>query len=237
LKPEAIDTPSRQEPGLKSGPDRLTAGSVARTRVKVCGLTRPEDALAAARLGADAIGIIFYPPSPRGVDIEGARNVRHALPPFVTVVGVFVDPQADFLERAIREASLDLVQFHGSEPPEFCQACSRPYVKAVRMREGVDLHQVARRYSGARALMLDSFESGKQGGTGKTFDWSLIPKDLELPFILAGGLTPGNVASAVASVSPFAVDANGGVEASPGIKDHAKIEAFIREVNRGQTIK
>lgn len=231
--PKLTDTES-EAPRTGPGANRLTAGANARTRVKVCGLTRPEDALAAARLGADAVGLIFYPASPRGVDIDTARNVRRALPPYVTVVGVFVDPQADFLERAIREVSLDLIQFHGNESPEFCQACGRPYIKAVRVREGVDLHQLARRYSSARALMLDSFEPGKHGGTGRTFDWSLIPADLELPFILAGGLTPENVADAVAAASPFAVDANGGVEASPGIKDHSKIEAFIREVNRGQ---
>lgn len=223
------------KPRLEPDARQLAAGPAARTRVKVCGLTRPEDALAAARFGADAVGLIFYPPSPRAVDIELARNVRAGLPPFVTVVGVFVDPQADFLQRAIREVSLDLVQFHGREPAEFCQACGRPYVKAVRVHEGVDLHQFARRYSSARALMLDSFERGKHGGTGKPFDWSLIPKDLKLPFILAGGLTPENVAQAIAAVAPYAVDANGGVEASPGIKDPAKIEAFIREVNRGQT--
>ena len=221
----------------ESEPDADRLGAAARTRVKVCGLTRPEDALAAARFGADAVGLIFYPKSPRGVDIEAAQKVRRVLPPFVTVVGVFVDAQADFVRRAIVELSLDLVQFHGSETPEFCEACGRPYIKAARVREGVDLHQFARRYAGARALMLDSFEPGKHGGTGRTFDWSLIPKDLGLPFILAGGLTPDNVASAVAAVSPFAVDANGGVEASPGIKDHAKIRAFINEVNRGQTSK
>lgn len=232
--PGSTETRSDQ-PGLDPGASRLAAGANARTRVKICGLTRPEDALAAARLGADAVGLIFYPPSPRGVDIETARKVRRALPPYVTVVGVFVDPQADFVERAIREVSLDLIQFHGNESPEFCQACGRPYIKAVRVREDTDLHQLARRYAGAQALMLDSFEPGKPGGTGKSFDWDLVPRDLELPVILAGGLTPDNVASAVASVSPFAVDANGGVEASPGIKDHAKIEAFIREVNRGTT--
>ncbi len=225
------------EPGQEPGADPLAAGKPARTRVKVCGLTRPEDALAAARLGADAIGIIFYPPSPRGVDIDAARRVRAAVPPFVTVVGVFVDPEPDFVRRAIAEVALDMVQFHGDEPPEFCQAFGRPYLKAVRVREDVDLNRFARRYASARALMLDSYERGMKGGTGKTFDWSLIPDELELPFILAGGLTPENVAEAVASVSPFAVDANGGVEASPGIKDPVKIEAFIREVNRGQTIK
>lgn len=237
MTPEAIDTTRRLETGLDPGPVPFAAGGAARTRVKICGITRAEDALAAARLGADAVGLIFYPPSPRGVDIDMARNVRRVLPPFVTVVGVFVDPDAGLLERAIRDVSLDLIQFHGNEPPEFCESCKRPYLKAVRMREGVDLHALARRYAGARALMLDSFEAGKHGGTGKTFDWSLIPKDLKLPFILAGGLTPENVASAVSAISPFAVDANGGVEASPGIKDHAKIEAFIREVNRGQTVK
>lgn len=228
------DSSSRQQ-GFATGAGRRPSGVAARTRVKVCGLTRPEDALAAARFGADAIGLIFYPRSPRGVDIEQARRVRNALPPFVTVVGVFVDPQADFVARAIAEVSLDLVQFHGSESPEFCQGFSRTYVKAVRVRPGIDLHQIARRYASARALMLDSFEPGRHGGTGRTFDWSLIPADLEMPFILAGGLTPENVADAVAAVSPFAVDANGGVEASPGIKDPGRIEAFIREVNRGQT--
>jgi phosphoribosylanthranilate isomerase len=225
------------EPGPAAGAHRVPCAAGARTRVKVCGLTRPEDALAAARFGADAVGLIFYPRSPRVVDIERARTVRNALPPFVTVVGVFVDQQAELVERALAEVPLDLVQFHGAEPPEFCQSFRRPYLKAVRVRPGVDLHQVARRYSSARALMLDSFEPGKHGGTGKTFDWSLIPADLELPFILAGGLTPENVADAVAAVSPFAVDANGGVEASPGIKDPVKIEAFIREVNRGQNSK
>lgn len=234
--PELTDT-ALGEPGLDPGAGRLAAGAVARTRVKVCGLTRPEDALAAARFGADAIGLIFYPRSPRGVDIDVAREVRGVLPPFVTAVGVFVDPPAEFLDRAIREVALDLVQFHGEEPPELCEACGRPYVKAVGVRPNVDLHEIAGRYASARGLMLDSFEPGKHGGTGRTFDWSLIPRDLKLPFILAGGLTPENVASAVAEVSPFAVDANGGVESSPGIKDHAKIQAFIREVNRGQTLE
>ena len=233
MSPTTSSTALRSQAG--AGVDPLAAGSAARTRVKVCGLTRPEDALAAARLGADAVGLIFYPKSPRGVDIDTARTVRAAVPPYVTVVGVFVDPEAELVTRAIREVALDLVQFHGDEPPEFCQSFGRPFIKAVRMRAGVDLREVAGRYSSARALMLDSFEPGKHGGTGKTFDWSLIPRDLGVPFILAGGLTPDNVASAVASTSPFAVDANGGVESSPGIKDHAKIEAFIREVNRGQT--
>lgn len=226
---------------MESAPDRglvpaaRAALTSVRTRVKVCGLTRPADASAAARLGADAIGLIFYPPSPRGVDIDQAAAIRGVLPPYVTVVGVFVDARADFVERAIRQVALDVVQFHGDEDPGFCARFHRPYIKAVRVQAGFDLGQAAARYAGASALMLDSFDSEKPGGTGKTFDWSLVPAQPSLPLILAGGLTPENVASAIALTAPFAVDANGGVETSPGIKDPEKIERFIREVNRGQT--
>ena len=232
-----IDKPAPAEPAAGGLPTPSTVRAAARTRVKICGLSRPEDALAAYRFGADAVGLIFYPPSPRGVDIDVARRIRRALPPFITVVGVFVDPKPGFLRQAIHDVSLDVVQFHGDETPEFCATCERPYVKAVRVHEGVELGDVAARYAGASALLLDSYETGKRGGTGKTVDWSLIPSDIGMPIILAGGLTPDNVASAIAAVAPFAVEGNSGVEASPGVKDHAKIEAFIREVNSGQALK
>lgn len=230
-----IETPAAASDEAKTA--AFVAGATARTRVKVCGLTRPEDALAAARFGADAVGLIFYPPSPRGVDLDTARGVRGGLPPYVTVVGVFVNPESEFVERAVREAALDLVQFHGDESPEFCRRFGRPYMKAVRVHEATDLRQTVKDYADACALMLDSFEADKRGGTGKAFDWSLIPPDLEMPYVLAGGLTPDNVAEAVAAARPYAVDANSGVETRPGIKDHAKIAAFIREVNRGQTLE
>jgi phosphoribosylanthranilate isomerase len=236
LASKVIDKPASAE-ATGGAATPLAARAGARTRVKICGLSRPEDALAACRFGADAIGLLFYPPSPRGVDIDAARRIRRALPPFITVVGVFVDPQPGFLRQAIHEVCLDVVQFHGDETPEFCAACERPYIKAVRVHEDVALGDVASRYAGASALLLDSYETEKRGGTGKTFDWSLIPADIGMPFILAGGLGPDNVASAVAEVAPFAVDGNSGVEASPGIKDHAKIDAFIREVNSGQALK
>jgi len=236
LASKVIDKPASAE-ATAGVATPLPARAGARTRVKICGLSRPEDALAACRFGADAVGLLFYPPSPRGVDIDAARRIRRALPPFITVVGVFVDPEPGFLRQAIHEVCLDVVQFHGDEAPEFCAACERPYIKAVRVHEGTALGDVATRYAGASALLLDSYETEKRGGTGKTFDWSLIPADIGMPFILAGGLGPDNVASAIAEVAPFAVDGNSGVEASPGITDHAKIDAFIREVNGGQALK
>jgi phosphoribosylanthranilate isomerase len=216
-----------------SAPARAVAA--ARTRVKICGLTRTEDAQAACRFGADAIGLIFYPPSPRGIGLEQAAVVRGGLPPFVTAVGVFVNADSEFVTRAIREVSLDVIQFHGDEDAGYCASFGKPYIKAVQVREGLDLHRFARRYSSARALLLDSFEPQRRGGTGNIFDWSLIPVDLGKPYILAGGLGPDNVAAAIAKASPYAVDGNGGVESSPGVKDPEKIEAFIREVNRGTT--
>lgn len=218
-----------------NGPAPARATVAARTRVKICGLTRTEDARAACRCGADAIGMIFYPPSPRGIGLQQAVAIRDCLPPFVSVVGVFVNPDSGFVNRAIRELSLDVIQFHGDEDADFCASFGKPYIKAVQVREGLDLHEFARRYSSARAFLFDSFEAERRGGTGNTFDWSLIPADLDKPYILAGGLGPDNVAAAVAAVSPFAVDGNGGVESSPGIKDPEKIETFIREVNRGKT--
>jgi phosphoribosylanthranilate isomerase len=204
-----------------------------RTRVKICGLTRPDDAQAAAAAGADAIGLVFYAKSPRAVDIAQARAVLAALPPFVTSVGLFVDAPAALVAEVLRMVPLDLLQFHGDEPPEHCVAFGRPWVKAVRVRPGLDLAGEAGRYAGARALLLDAYSPGIPGGTGEAFDWALIPPALRPRIILAGGLTPDNVADAIGRVRPYAVDVSGGVEAARGIKDHAKLDAFMQGVRDG----
>lgn len=202
-----------------------------RTRVKICGITRPEDALAAARAGADAIGLVFYAKSPRAVTMAEAQGVLRALPPFVTTVGLFVDAVPDDIREVLQSVSLDLLQFHGNEAPDQCRMYGRPYVKAVRMRETTDLTAVARSYHDAAGLLVDTYVEGMPGGTGRAFDWSRLPSSLSRPLILAGGLTPDNVAEAVGRVRPWAVDVSGGVESAPGVKDAARIEAFIRGVN------
>ena len=200
------------------------------TAVKICGITRVEDALAAAHAGAHAIGLIFYAGSPRLVRYDVARRVVDALPAFVTPVALFVDAKSIDVERVISEVRPQLLQFHGDETPEFCERFGLPYIKAAKVRQGVDLLQYARRYRTAKGLLLDAFVDGSHGGTGATFDWALIPDQLPLPLILAGGLHPDNVADAIRQVRPWAVDVSSGVEAAKGIKDAAKIAAFIRGV-------
>ncbi len=201
------------------------------TTVKICGITRADDALAAVRLGARALGFVFYAPSPRHVTRPHAAEIIRALPPFVSAVGLFVNPEAGEVERVLAQVPLDLLQFHGEETPEFCARFEVPYLKAARVRAGVDLLQYARHYGTARGLLLDAFAEGAHGGTGTVFDWSLIPRELPCPVILSGGLTPANVAEAIRRVRPWAVDVSSGVEASPGIKDPLKIAAFMKEVN------
>lgn len=206
------------------------------TRVKICGITRVEDALAAARAGADAVGLLCYEGSPRYVELEQARTIARALPPLVTVVAVFVDPDAGQVDRVIKCLRPDLLQFHGDEPPEFCARFEVPYLKAARVGEGIDLIQYATRYAGAKGLLLDAFVEGVQGGTGVSFDWERIPKRLPLPLVLSGGLTPDNVGEAIRRVKPWAVDVSSGVEARKGIKDAGKIAAFIKGV-RGADVR
>lgn len=202
-------------------------------RVKICGITRVEDALAAAAAGADAIGLVFYARSPRAVDVEQARAIIAALPPFVTTVGLFVDMARTELERLLASVPLDLLQFHGDESPEHCEGFNRPYIKALRVKAGDDIAARVDRYPGASGILLDTYVEGVPGGTGAAFDWSLVPQALSKPVILAGGLHSDNVASAVARVRPYAVDVSGGVEASKGIKDAEKIGAFIRAARGG----
>ena len=199
-------------------------------RSKICGITRIEDGLVAAEAGADAIGLVFYDKSPRAVDVRQARAILAALPPFVTSVGLFVNASRCFIGEVLDAVPLDVLQFHGDETPEQCEGHGRPWFKALRVRPGDDLHAEARRFAGARAILLDAYVPGVPGGTGERFDWSLIPADLPMPLILAGGLTPDNVTEAIASVRPYGVDVSGGVEAAKGIKDAAKVAAFIRRV-------
>jgi len=200
------------------------------TAVKICGITRPEDALAAARAGAHAIGLVFYAKSPRHVTPARAAEIIRVLPPFVTTVGLFVNATAEQVRAAVAEAPVGLLQFHGDETPEFCRQFKRPYVKAVRVKPGVDLLQYAQEYHDAKALLLDNYVEGLHGGSGVAFDWSLIPRGLPLPVILSGGLTPENVMEAVRRVRPSAVDVSSGVESAKGVKDAQKIAAFIRGV-------
>jgi phosphoribosylanthranilate isomerase len=199
-------------------------------RSKICGITRIEDALAAAHAGADAIGLVFYAKSPRAVSVQQARAIIAALPPFVTVTGLFVNASRCELGEILDAVPLDLLQFHGDETPAECEGYHRPYIKALRVRPGDDLQAACRAYRNASGILLDTFVAGVPGGTGEAFDWSLVPKHLEQPIVLAGGLHAGNVAQAIAQVKPWAVDVSGGVESSKGIKDHGKIDAFIRAV-------
>jgi phosphoribosylanthranilate isomerase len=207
------------------------------TRVKICGITRVEDALAAAYSGADAIGLVFYARSPRHVSITQAAQVAAALPPFVSVVGLFVNAETAFMREVLAGVPLDLLQFHGDESPDFCAQFARPYLKAIRVKAGVNLLQCAVRFHTAKGLLLDAHVEGIAGGTGATFDWALIPHRLPLPVILSGGLDAENVAAAIKQVQPYAVDVSSSVEASKGIKDAAKVAAFINEVKRVDSVR
>ncbi|MDD1957229.1 phosphoribosylanthranilate isomerase [Pseudomonas sp. 8209] len=201
-------------------------------RSKICGITRIEDALAAAEAGADAIGLVFYARSPRAVNVQQARAIIAALPPFVTTVGLFVNASRCELNEILDAVPLDLLQFHGDETPADCDGYHRPWIKALRVRHGDDLEAGCQQYAKASGILLDTFVAGVPGGTGEAFDWSLIPEHLSKPIILAGGLSADNVGAAIAQVHPYAVDVSGGVEQAKGIKDPARIEAFMRAVRQ-----
>jgi phosphoribosylanthranilate isomerase len=200
-----------------------------RTRVKVCGITRPADARAAAEAGADAIGLVFYPPSPRYLSAERALEIRDALPPFVQAVALFVNPDAPQVAQVIGRVKPALLQFHGEETPQFCAQFGVPYVKACRMRPGVDTLEYLRPFSAAAAWLFDSYVA-EYGGVGERFDWSLVPAKPERPVILSGGLARDNVGEAIRRLRPWGVDVSSGVESAKGIKDAAKVAAFIAEV-------
>jgi phosphoribosylanthranilate isomerase len=211
------------------------------TRIKICGITRVDDGLAAARAGADAVGFIFWSGTPRAVAAEAARAIAAALPPFVTIVGLFVDPSPEEVRATLAAVPIDMLQFHGHEPPEFCRAFGRPYVKAISVSgevQGDGLVEYAARYPDARGLLFDASPAGGlPGGTGRTFDWALLPKELLRPLVLSGGLTAANVGDAIRRLRPWAVDVSSGVEVIDsdgkpvkGIKDPARIAAFVEEV-------
>ena len=206
--------------------------SLERTRVKICGLREPLHARVAADAGADAIGLVFYAPSPRAVTPQAAAKIASVLPPFVAAVGLFVDAPEEEVRRVLAEVPLDLLQFHGDEAPDFCERFGKPYVRAVRMEAGTDLLEYAFRFSRAKALLLDAHFPGKPGGTGLTFDWKAVPAELPIPVILSGGLDATNVGRAVREVRPWAVDVSSGVESSRGVKDPRRIVEFIRSVRR-----
>ncbi|SFM55502.1 phosphoribosylanthranilate isomerase [Marinobacter zhejiangensis] len=202
------------------------------SRIKICGITKPEDARVAADAGADAIGLVFYEPSPRAVSLEAAEEVVKAIPAFVTVVGLFVNPDRAFVEEVLKRIPLDLLQFHGDETPEFCRQFNRRWIKAVRVRNAADINSAFARFYEACGLLVDAFDPAHYGGTGKCFDWTMIPEKRPLPLILAGGLNSDNVARAVEQVRPWAVDVSGGVEIRKGVKDHKRMTDFLKEVQR-----
>lgn len=203
-----------------------------RVRVKICGLTSPADATAAAQVGADAIGLVFHSPSVRHVGIEQAREICMAVPPFVSLVGLFVDAPPARVETVLERVPLDLLQFHGAETPEFCRRFGRPYIKALRVKPGAEVAAVARRYPDAKGVLLDAWHPRLSGGAGASFDWALVPEGLGVTLILAGGLSAGNVGRAIERVRPYAVDVSSSVESRPGVKDRARMAAFIEEVRR-----
>ena len=200
------------------------------TRIKICGVTRAQDAQACAASGADAIGLVFYPRSSRAVTVHQAADIVAAVPPFVSVVALFVDEPIGSIERIISTLSIDVIQFHGDESPEFCHQFGRPWIKALRVRPGLDVVEECQRFSKARGVLLDSWQADVPGGTGKTFDWRLATQALCVPVVLAGGLTHENVGDGIRALHPAAVDVSGGVEVSPGLKDAKKIRQFIAAV-------
>lgn len=205
-----------------------------RTRVKICGITRLEDALGAVDAGADALGFVFHPPSPRHVAPDVAAGIIAHLPPFVTSVGLFVDCSPADVAAAVAISGVDMVQFHGQESPDQCRSSPRPWIKAVQARPGLDFNAFARQYAGARAVLVDAWHPTLAGGTGQSFDWNLLSGPRTYALVLAGGLAAHNVAGAIQQVSPYAVDVSGGVESSKGIKNIAKIREFIAEVSQSE---
>ena len=203
-----------------------------KTRVKICGITRRQDAEFAVENGADALGLVFYPASPRAVTIAQAKDIVAKLPPFINIVALFVNAEVEQVQACLNELPIDILQFHGDESAAYCEQFGKTYLKAIRMHDNVDLITLADEYSSASAILLDSYQAGVPGGTGQVFDWSLIKK-IDKPIILAGGLNIDNVAMAIKQVQPYAVDVSGGVEQSKGIKDHQKISAFMQEVANG----
>ena len=206
-----------------------------RTRVKICGITSVNDAIFAVNAGADAIGLVFYAPSPRFVTIEQAQQIVAAIPPFVSVVALFVNALSTEIKTVLAQVRIDIVQFHGDETRTDCEQIKLPYYKAIRVKADTNLLQYEAEFSSAKALLLDTYSDVAFGGTGQVFDWGLVPQNLTKPVILAGGLTAENVALGIKQVRPYAVDVSGGVEQSKGVKDVAKIAAFMHAVQKSRS--
>jgi len=211
-------------------------------RTKICGITRIEDALNVCNAGADALGLVFYAKSPRNVSSEQAVEICNAIPPFVTTVGLFLDATEDSVNKILETVPLDLLQFHGSEPPEYCASFNRPYIKAVGMKAFLQkddfeasFKKYADQYPNAQGFLVDSHGAGKAGGTGETFNWNKIPQSIDKPIILAGGLNPENISEAIQTADPiYGVDLSSGVESAPGIKDKTKIEALMKNIRMSE---
>jgi len=203
-----------------------------RTRIKICGITRPEDGIAAVDCGVDAIGLVFYPPSPRAVNLTTAQKICAVIPPFVTIVGLFVNPRPDEVIAITANLHLDLIQFHGDESPELCASFGYPYIKALALRNEIDLSNYARDYATSSGLLVDTYQPGIAGGSGIVCNWDLIPEERNFPLILAGGLNPNNIGMAIRRVRPYAVDVSSGVEVAKGIKDYTLIRNFVQAVRK-----
>jgi len=203
-----------------------------RVRTKICGITSAKDALQAVKSGADALGFVFYKPSPRYIDVQSVLEICEILPPFVTTVGLFVNADQNEIEFATKEAELSLLQFHGDELEAECDRYMLPYIKAIRVQTTQDVIEAESGFQSAQAILVDAYKKGVPGGTGERFDWSLLPENRNKPLVLAGGLKAENVYQAIQSVRPYAVDVSGGVELTNGIKDHEKVSRFIEEVSR-----
>ncbi|AQT59768.1 N-(5'-phosphoribosyl)anthranilate isomerase [Cellvibrio sp. PSBB023] len=201
-------------------------------RIKICGITSVDDAVATVNAGADALGLVFYAASPRAVSIEHARSIALAVGPFVSVTGLFVDADPEFVRSVLTQVPLQLLQFHGDEAVDYCESFQRPYMKAIRMRPELDVNATIAAYASASGILLDAYRPGVPGGTGETFDWARVPQKTSTPLVLAGGLTPDNVAQAIAATRVYGVDVSGGVESAPGKKDHSKLTAFINNARR-----
>ena len=205
---------------------------MSRTRVKICGITRPEDARIVVKQGADALGLVFYPPSPRFVSIEQAQLIAETVPALVSVVGLFVDASFEEIKSVVSNVRIDVLQFHGNESSRDCERYGKPYLKAIRVKPGMDIEREMAAFPGAGGFLLDTYRPGVPGGTGETFDWTLFPENSDRPLILAGGLAPVNIERAINATHPYAVDVSGGVESTKGIKDSNLINQFFAGVNR-----
>lgn len=211
----------------------ISQGKHHQTRVKVCGITRVEQAYAISKAGADAIGIVFYKPSARAVlDLSLAADIALATGPFTNVFGLFVDAPKRMIDEVVSRVPIDGLQFHGNETPDFCSSFDRPYLKALRMKPGIDIDTQIKAYTNARGILLDTYVKGVPGGTGEAFDWHKVPQNTKSPIVLAGGLNPSNVASAIQIAKPYAVDVSGGVEVENGNKDLKLVTAFINNAKK-----